>query len=126
MINKYYLCDLVRDCGMTKRELSEKCDMAPSSLYSLLNGNNGYVNKLEAVLAALNHELCIKVPVDDFAEFLAEQRTKNNMSINDAAKKAGISGQSLRQIEGGVNKPTFGTLQSLLNAYGYEIGVIKK
>lgn len=126
MINYYYLCDLVSNCGTTKRELCRRCDLAESSLYSLLRRKGGTIYTLETVLTALNHELCIKVPVDDFAEFLAEQRTKNNMSINDAAKKAGISGQSLRQIEGGVNKPTFGTLQSLLNAYGYEIGVIKK
>lgn len=57
----------------------------------------------------------------NFAEFIKEERSLNNMSRNKLASKSGISLNMIERIENEKSVPTLSTIEAITNSLGFEL-----
>lgn len=64
--------------------------------------------------------------MNTIAAFIADERRKNDISMNELSKRAGVPYSTLAQIEKGRTIPQIVTAEKILDALGYELIFMKK
>lgn len=59
-------------------------------------------------------------------ERFKELREQNNLTQLEVSKKTGIAVKTIIRLEKNLGNPSLKTMTTLLDVYGYELGIMKK